>query len=334
MAWPSWTADTGEVPQSHLVSQTLPLVVAAPASRVYNLPAAAPVMGAVESPQPAPVVGESGSLAISPAQADSLVGVPSRARTVAQHLTNSIARVLPAGGAAFGADIVSPTVLRNDRAVTVADSAAPTVLQSCGAVAGAASSRPTQTQAPVWINPFESTNSDSLASELPNSEIRRVAASLHLLSLFGGPDKPNGLDKKVIEWGASIAVYDMEISESHDLVDEGTWEEVRCDLSSGKSMGRASPRLAPPFRPAENTTVDRDRVVARSHRTFTVTNTLPWTKRCKYESGLVVRSGVWGLPTSCWIKTSRSGLRLPNSNQASLRFSNSRKRFQSRNGKV
>ena len=231
------------MPQSHLVSQTLSPVVAAPASCVYNIPAAAPVVGAVVSPQPAPVVGESGSLAIAPSQADSLVGVPSRARNVSQHATNSTALVLPSGGATFGADKVSPTVLRNDGAVTVADSVAPTVLQSCGAVAGADSSWPLQTQATVWINPFESTNTDPLTSELPNSEIRRVAASLHMLSLFGGPDKPDGLDKKVIEWGASITVYDMEISESHDLVDEGVWEEIRSDLSNGKydGAGIASP---------------------------------------------------------------------------------------------
>ena len=64
-----------------------------------------------------------------------------------------------------------------------------------------------------------------------------------MLSLFGGPDKPDGLDKEVIEWGASITVYDMEISESHDLVDEGVWEEIRSDLSNGKydGAGIASP---------------------------------------------------------------------------------------------
>ena len=94
-----------------------------------------------------------------------------------------------------------------------------------------------------WLSPFVAQHLDPLASELPDVEIRRIAQTLLLLSLYGGPDKVNGLDKMVIAWGASIKVYDLEISEAHDLVDDSTWSDVRHDLRDGKfdSAGIASP---------------------------------------------------------------------------------------------
>ena len=65
---------------------------------------------------------------------------------------------------------------------------------------------------------------DVLPLELPAEEVRRVASHLHLLSLCGGPDKTQGLDKCVASWGAKCTVFDTEISAELDLVDEGLAE--------------------------------------------------------------------------------------------------------------
>ena len=49
---------------------------------------------------------------------------------------------------------------------------------------------------------------DALPQHLPLEEVKRVARSLRLLSLFGGPDRSDGIDKFVRELGAQIDVFD------------------------------------------------------------------------------------------------------------------------------
>lgn len=93
-----------------------------------------------------------------------------------------------------------------------------------------------------WHSPFANTVATPVArsghgSDLPANEVRRIAPSLHLLSLFGGPDKTAGLDKRVLWWGAKITVFDLDISPSHDLVDEGFWSYIRQDLTDGMYDG-------------------------------------------------------------------------------------------------
>ena len=79
--------------------------------------------------------------------------------------------------------------------------------------------------------------------QIPEAEVRRIACSLHLLSLCGGPDKREGLDKCVRAWGAKCTVYDIEISPELDIVDEGRWQLVRTDLMNNvyDSTGSAAP---------------------------------------------------------------------------------------------
>lgn len=60
--------------------------------------------------------------------------------------------------------------------------------------------------------------------------VRRIALSQRLLSLCGGPDKTEGLDKFVQHWSARCTVYDAEIDPEHDLVDEGDWQLVKAEL--------------------------------------------------------------------------------------------------------
>ena len=78
---------------------------------------------------------------------------------------------------------------------------------------------------------------------LPPDEVRRQSAGIRLLSLCGGPTRDDGLDVFVRQWGAEIDTYDLEISSSHDLVDEAVWQPIRAKLEDGFYHGGAN---APP----------------------------------------------------------------------------------------
>ena len=79
--------------------------------------------------------------------------------------------------------------------------------------------------------------------DLADSDVRRHAAGITLLNLFGGPSREDGIDVFVRKWGAEMVVYDIEISPSHDLCDEGLWQTIRSDIENGKYDGALT---APP----------------------------------------------------------------------------------------
>ena len=76
--------------------------------------------------------------------------------------------------------------------------------------------------------------------DLPSDEVKRIAKTLRLLSLCSGPDKEQGLDKFVQQWGAQIDSFDVEISPTHNLLDEGVWEAIIRDVDDGKYHGGAA----------------------------------------------------------------------------------------------
>ena len=90
-------------------------------------------------------------------------------------------------------------------------------------------------RAPIDCNPN--------VAGMPDVEIRRQAAGIHLLNLFGGPSREDGIDVFVRAWGAEMTVYDLEISEAHDLCDEGLWQTIRSDIEDRKYDGAG---LSPP----------------------------------------------------------------------------------------
>ena len=63
------------------------------------------------------------------------------------------------------------------------------------------------------------------------------------MSLFSGPDKPGGLNKRIQWWVANVRTYDLDISADHDLVDEATWEGTSPEIDSETFDGIGS---APP----------------------------------------------------------------------------------------
>ena len=80
-------------------------------------------------------------------------------------------------------------------------------------------------------------NSAQAPSSLPDAEVRRQSQGVRLLSLCGGPTRSDGLDKFVEAWGASIDVYDLELSSDHDLTDEGVWSNIRTAINEGRYHG-------------------------------------------------------------------------------------------------
>ena len=76
------------------------------------------------------------------------------------------------------------------------------------------------------------------AMELPDTELRRQASGIRLISLFGGKHRPkDGMDTYIQMWGATVDVYDIEISPEHDLLDQGLWGNVENNLEEGKYDG-------------------------------------------------------------------------------------------------
>ena len=84
---------------------------------------------------------------------------------------------------------------------------------------------------------------NAVAFDMPIEELRRIAITLRLLSLCGGPDRPDGIDKVVREFGAAIDVYDLEISADHNLVNDTVWRQIKADYEDAKydSGGAAAP---------------------------------------------------------------------------------------------
>ena len=61
--------------------------------------------------------------------------------------------------------------------------------------------------------------------------------------MFGGPERSDGIDKYVIEYGVAIDAYVLEVSERHDLIDDSFWCTIKDDYESGihDGGGSASP---------------------------------------------------------------------------------------------
>ena len=74
----------------------------------------------------------------------------------------------------------------------------------------------------------------AFGADIALHDIYKIAKAIRILSLFGGPSKEDGLDTFVREYGAAISVFDTEISPTHDLVDECTWQTIRDDLDGQK----------------------------------------------------------------------------------------------------
>ena len=100
---------------------------------------------------------------------------------------------------------------------------------------------------------------DDFGTNLPLGEIRRIANTLNLLSLFSRPDTPGGLDKRIQWWGANVRTYDLDISVDHDLVDEATWEGIRAEIDSVTVDGIGSAAPCSTFWQDAEMTEDLDR---------------------------------------------------------------------------
>ena len=99
-----------------------------------------------------------------------------------------------------------------------------------------------ESDTPGTHNPSFPGNGAHSTAVLPPTELRRIAASLRFLSLCGGPDRPDGIDKYVRELGANIDVYDLEITPEHNLLDDCVWKRIKADFESGKyDSGGAAP---------------------------------------------------------------------------------------------
>ena len=58
------------------------------------------------------------------------------------------------------------------------------------------------------------------------------------LSLYHGFARPNdGIEHFLGLYGANLETYDLEISDSHDLADDGIWSQIRDKLESGFFAG-------------------------------------------------------------------------------------------------
>ena len=84
---------------------------------------------------------------------------------------------------------------------------------------------------------------DDLIQSLPLDTVKWVAKNLRFLSLCGGKERRDGLDKFVRDFSAEIDVFDIDLSPQHDLVCDAVWNNVVVDIEDGKyaSGGGAPP---------------------------------------------------------------------------------------------
>ena len=84
---------------------------------------------------------------------------------------------------------------------------------------------------------------DDLIQSLPLDTVKWVAKNLRFLSLCGGKERRDGLDKFVRDFSAEIDVFDIDLSPQHDLVCDAVWNNVVGDIEDGKyaSGGGAPP---------------------------------------------------------------------------------------------
>ena len=108
------------------------------------------------------------------------------------------------------------------------------------ALAFSGGGREAHTHGPL-ANTADSTQAriDSFGS-LPAEEVRRIAKGLRCLSSCGGPERSDGIDKYVIEYGAAIDAYDSEISERREWIDDSFWRTIKNYYESGIFIGGGS----------------------------------------------------------------------------------------------
>ena len=72
---------------------------------------------------------------------------------------------------------------------------------------------------------------------MAEQDVMRGAQSLKFISLCGGPERDDGMETYVGNWGACLVVIDTIRSSEHDIADEGRWQSVRGDLQEGVYAG-------------------------------------------------------------------------------------------------
>ena len=74
--------------------------------------------------------------------------------------------------------------------------------------------------------------------DLSDPDFRRLSAGMLFLSLFHGFRRPDdGLEHFLGWYGASLECYDLEISQTHNLADQGVWDQILADIQARKYNG-------------------------------------------------------------------------------------------------
>ena len=84
----------------------------------------------------------------------------------------------------------------------------------------------------------ERTKVSHTALPLTDPDFLRICKGMTFLSLYHGFARPNdGIEHFLVLYGANLETYDLEISDSHDLADDGIWSQIRDKLESGFFAG-------------------------------------------------------------------------------------------------